>query len=64
MHQLTVQPTWKTTVVRKRLKGSANGFRIDLMDGAFIKALGDCGAAAESRRVRRLLNGSVFLPDS
>lgn len=35
MHQLTVQPTWRTAVVRKKLKGSPQEFQIELMDGAF-----------------------------
>lgn len=36
VYQLSVQPTWKTAVVRKRLKGSLNNFQIELMDGPFI----------------------------
>lgn len=36
VYQLSVQPTWKTAVVRKRLKGSLKSFQIDLMDGPFI----------------------------
>lgn len=35
VYQLTVQPTWETAVVRKRLKGSPNDFQIELMDGTF-----------------------------
>lgn len=35
MHQLTVQPTWRTAVVRKKLRGSPQEFQIELMDGAF-----------------------------
>lgn len=35
MHQLTVQPTWKTAVVRKKLKGRTNDFQVELMDGMF-----------------------------
>lgn len=35
MHRLTVQPTWRTAVVRKRLKGSSNDFQVRLMDGMF-----------------------------
>lgn len=37
MYQLIVQPTWKTAVVRKRLKGGLGDFQIDLMDGVFKK---------------------------
>lgn len=33
VYQLTVKPTWKTAVVRKRLKGSASDFKMELMDG-------------------------------
>lgn len=35
VYQLIVQPTWKTAVVRKRLKGGLGDFQIDLMDGVF-----------------------------
>lgn len=36
VYQLSVQPTWKTEVVRKRLTGSLNKFQIELMDGLSI----------------------------
>ncbi|XP_053700605.1 zona pellucida sperm-binding protein 3-like [Synchiropus splendidus] len=32
VHQLTVQPTWETTVLRKGLNGSPNDFKMELMD--------------------------------
>ncbi|XP_011614516.1 zona pellucida sperm-binding protein 3 [Takifugu rubripes] len=35
VYQLSVQPTWKTAVVRKRLKGSLNKFQMELMDGSW-----------------------------
>ncbi|XP_042356166.1 uncharacterized protein si:ch211-67f13.7 isoform X2 [Plectropomus leopardus] len=35
VHQLTVQPTWETVVVRKRLKGSPNDFQMELMDDSW-----------------------------
>nr|XP_046268202.1 zona pellucida sperm-binding protein 3 [Scatophagus argus] len=37
VYQLTVQPTWKTAVVRKRLKGSPNDFQIELMDESWSR---------------------------
>ncbi|XP_068194562.1 zona pellucida sperm-binding protein 3 isoform X2 [Antennarius striatus] len=35
VRQLTIQPTWKTVVVRKRLKGSPKLFQIELMDDSW-----------------------------
>lgn len=35
MHQLTVQPTWETALLSKRLKGRPTDFHIQLMDGVF-----------------------------
>nr|XP_033967605.1 uncharacterized protein LOC117467836 isoform X2 [Pseudochaenichthys georgianus] len=32
VHKLTVQPTWETPVMRKKLKGNANDFQMELMD--------------------------------
>ncbi|XP_034077837.1 uncharacterized protein LOC117549846 [Gymnodraco acuticeps] len=32
VHKLTVQPTWETPVLRKKLKGNANDFQMELMD--------------------------------
>ncbi|KAK1893693.1 Zona pellucida sperm-binding protein 3 [Dissostichus eleginoides] len=32
VHKLTVQPTWETHVLRKKLKGNANDFQMELMD--------------------------------
>ncbi|XP_029316750.1 zona pellucida sperm-binding protein 3 [Cottoperca gobio] len=37
VHQLTVQPTWETVVVRKKLKGSANDFQMELMDDSWSR---------------------------
>lgn len=37
VYQLAVQPTWETTVVRKRLKGAPSDFLMELMDGMFLK---------------------------
>ncbi|KAM8736301.1 zona pellucida sperm-binding protein 3 [Acanthopagrus schlegelii] len=38
VHQLTVQPTWRTAVVRKKLKGSPQEFQIELMDDSWSRA--------------------------
>ncbi|XP_034077834.1 uncharacterized protein LOC117549844 [Gymnodraco acuticeps] len=32
VHKLTVQPTWETPGMRKKLKGNANDFQMELMD--------------------------------
>ncbi|XP_010790598.1 uncharacterized protein [Notothenia coriiceps] len=32
VHKLTVQPTWESPVMRKKLKGYANDFKMELMD--------------------------------
>ncbi|XP_073338888.1 zona pellucida sperm-binding protein 3 [Pagrus major] len=37
VYQLTVQPTWETAVVRKRLKGSLQEFQIELMDDSWSR---------------------------
>ncbi|XP_070698495.1 zona pellucida sperm-binding protein 3 [Pempheris klunzingeri] len=37
VHRLTVQPTWETAVVRKRLKGGPNDFQIQLMDDSWSR---------------------------
>ncbi|XP_041668078.1 zona pellucida sperm-binding protein 3 [Cheilinus undulatus] len=35
VYQLTVKPTWETAVMRKRLKGSPDDFRMELMDDSW-----------------------------
>lgn len=37
VHQLAVQPTWQTVVLRKTLKGHPTDFQINFMDGKKIK---------------------------
>ncbi|XP_034530408.1 uncharacterized protein si:ch211-67f13.7 [Notolabrus celidotus] len=37
VYQLTVQPTWETAVVRKRLKGNPNDFQMELMDDSWSR---------------------------
>lgn len=43
VHQLSVQPTWKTAVVQKRLKGRSKEFHMELMDGRLHRSL-DCNS--------------------
>lgn len=40
VHQLVLKPTWKTAVMRKKLKGRPSDFRIGLMDGKRTEAGG------------------------
>ncbi|XP_059209291.1 uncharacterized protein si:ch211-67f13.7 [Centropristis striata] len=37
VYQLTVQPTWETTIVHKRLKGSPGDFKMELMDDSWSR---------------------------
>lgn len=37
VYQLAVQPTWETTVVRKRLKGAPSDFLMELMDDSWSR---------------------------
>ncbi|XP_074548419.1 uncharacterized protein LOC141806682 [Halichoeres trimaculatus] len=40
VYQLTVQPTWETAVVRKRLNGNPSDFQMQLMDNSWSKPRG------------------------
>ncbi|XP_026161615.1 uncharacterized protein LOC113129757 [Mastacembelus armatus] len=40
VYQLAVKPTWPTAVVRKRLKGRASDFQIEMMDDSWNKTVG------------------------
>ncbi|XP_054470399.1 uncharacterized protein si:ch211-67f13.7 [Anoplopoma fimbria] len=37
VYKLTVQPTWETTVVRKKLRGSPSDFQMELMDDSWSR---------------------------
>ncbi|XP_070776799.1 zona pellucida sperm-binding protein 3-like [Enoplosus armatus] len=56
VYQLTVQPTWKTAVVRKRLKGSPTDFQIELMDDSWSRQ------AAKVYQLGKTVNFQVIAP--
>nr|XP_033499364.1 zona pellucida sperm-binding protein 3 [Epinephelus lanceolatus] len=57
VYQLTVQPTWETAVVRKRLKGSPNDFQMELMDDSWSTP-----AQSQVYQLGKTINFQVFAP--
>ncbi|KAK5916571.1 hypothetical protein CgunFtcFv8_011542 [Champsocephalus gunnari] len=57
VHKLTVQPTWETPVMRKKLKGNANDFQMELMDD-----LWSTPALSRVYQLRKTVNFQISAP--
>ncbi|KAI4804509.1 hypothetical protein KUCAC02_026135 [Chaenocephalus aceratus] len=61
VHKLTVQPTWETPVLRKKLKGNANDFQMELMDDLWsTPALSRVCTSLERRDSKSSLKYSII----